>query len=123
MKGKALRRKSLQGKIAASVLLMMFAHSKNNCHQYKTFQKTVTYGFKEISIWSYIEFVIFSDTSGPGHKKKFYNFVKHKNRETIGIATFNPECQTHSDAVSKANILNKQFESVCSTVSPLSSKQ
>jgi len=73
--------------------------------------------------WSYIESVIFSDTQGPDHKKKFYNFVKHKKTENIGIAPLNSKGQTHSDPVSKANILNKQFESVFSKPSPLSLKQ
>ena len=55
---------------------------------------------------------------GPAHKKLFYNFVKHKKTEYIGISPLNSECQIHSDPVSKANILNKQFESVLSKPMP-----
>ena len=43
--------------------------------------------------------------------------------ENIGLAPLNSEGQTHSDPVSKDNILNKQFESVFSKPSPLSYKQ
>jgi len=61
-----------------------FAHLKS------TIQKQIRNAY-----WSYLESVIFSDTQGPGHKKKFYNFVKHKKTENIGIAPLNSEGQTH----------------------------
>jgi len=64
--------------------------------------------------WSYLESVIFSDTQVPGHKKK---------TENIGIAPLNSGGQTHSDPVSKPNILNTQFESVFSRPSPLRLEQ
>ena len=87
-------------------------------HLKSTIQKQIRNAYRP-----YLESVIFSYTQGPGHKKKFYNFVKHKKTESIGIAPLNSEGQTHSDPVSKANILNKQFESVFSKPSPLSLKQ
>jgi len=41
-------------------------------HLKSTIQKQIRNAY-----WSYLESVIFSDTQGPGHKREFYNFVKH----------------------------------------------
>jgi len=58
------------------------------CHKRLFFNHT-----KQIrnAYWAYIESVFFSDTQGPGHKKMFYNFVKHTKSENIGIAPLNSE--------------------------------
>ena len=48
-------------------------------HLKSTIQKQIRNAY-----WSYLESVIFSDTQGPSHKKKFYNFVKHKKTENKG---------------------------------------
>lgn len=90
--------------------------------QFKNIKATIQKQIRN-AYWTYLESVIFSDTTSSGHKKKFYNFVKHNKTEHNGIAPLNSEGQTHTDPVSKANILNKQFESVFSKPSPLSLKQ
>ena len=73
--------------------------------------------------WSYLDTVIFSDSSNSGQKKKFYSFVKHNKTENFGIAPLSSNGITHTDPVSKANILNQQFESVFSRPQPLSLKE
>jgi len=73
--------------------------------------------------WSYLESVIFSDTQGPQVTRKKLLCQTQKKPENTEIAPLNSEGQTYSDPVAKANILNKQFESVFSKPSPLSLKQ
>jgi len=73
--------------------------------------------------WSYLDSVIFSDNSNNGNKKKFYSFVKHNKTENSGVAPLSNNGSVHTDPVFKANILNKQFESVFSRPQPLSLKQ
>ena len=75
------------------------------------------------SYWSYLESIIFTDNSNEGQKKKFYSFIKHNKTDSSGIAPLNDNGQIHSDPVQKANILNKQFESVFSRPQPLSLTQ
>ena len=70
-----------------------------------------------------IESVIFTGDSQPCSNKKFYSFVKHNKTEQCGIAPPKQQGLTYSDPVDKANILNRQFESVFSKPQPLSLKQ
>ncbi|XP_053395967.1 uncharacterized protein LOC128556067 [Mercenaria mercenaria] len=74
------------------------------------------------SYWSYMENVIFSHDSQPGRNKKFCSYIKHNKKENVGIAPLKSDGFTHTDPVTKANILNKQFESVFSPPKPLSLK-
>ena len=74
------------------------------------------------SYWSYMDNIIFNNDSKPGRNKKFYNFIKHAKKENVGIAPLKVDGITHTDPISKANILNKQFESVFSPRQPLSLK-
>ena len=73
--------------------------------------------------WLYIESVIFTGDSQPCSNKKFYSFVKHNKTEQCGVAPLKQQGLTYSDPVDKANILNRQFESVFSKPQPLSLKQ
>ena len=73
--------------------------------------------------WLYIESVIFTGDSQPCSNKKFYSFVKHNKTEQCGVASLKQQGLTYSDPVDKANILNRQFESVFSKPQPLSLKQ
>jgi len=83
-------------------------------HLKSTIQKRIRKAY-----WSYLEWVIFSDTPGPGHIKKFYNFVKHKKTENIGIAPLNSEGQTHSDPrpTYSTNNMNPSLQSLCHSAS------
>ena len=73
--------------------------------------------------WLYIESVIFTGDSQPCSNKKFYSFVKHNKTEQCGVAPLKHQGLTYSDPADKANILNRQFESVFSKPQPLSLKQ
>ena len=73
--------------------------------------------------WLYIESVIFTGDSQPGSNKKFYTFVKHNKTEQCGVVSLKYQGLTYTDPVDKANILNRQFESVFSKPQPLSLKQ
>ncbi len=50
---------------------------------------------------------------------KFYSYIKHKQNENCGIAPIKSDGITYTDATQKANILNKQFESVFSKPKPM----
>ncbi len=71
----------------------------------------------------YIESVIFTGDSQPCSNKKFYSFVKHNKTEQCGVAPLKHQGLIYSDPADKANILNRQFESVVSKPQPLSLKQ
>ena len=73
--------------------------------------------------WLYIESVIFTGDSQQCSNKKFYSFVKHNKTEQCGVAPLKHQGLTYTDPVDKANILNRQFESVFSKPQPLSLKQ
>ena len=73
--------------------------------------------------WLYIESVIFTGDSQPCRNKKFYSFVKHNKTEQCGVAPLKQQGPTYSDTVDKANILNRQFESVFSKPQPVSIKK
>ena len=64
--------------------------------------------------WLYIEAVIFTSDSQPCSNKKLYKLVKHNKTEQCGVAPLKHQGLTYSDPVDKANILNRQFESVFS---------
>ena len=73
--------------------------------------------------WQYLEDVIFTQDSEPGKNKKFYTYIKHNKTENCGVAPLKHDGQTFTDSTAKANILNKQFESVFSRPQPLSLAQ
>jgi len=75
------------------------------------------------SYWQYLDSVIFTNDSGNNKNKKFYSFVKHKKSQNCGVSPLKDEGVTHTDPVDKANILNKQFESVFSAQKPIDLKQ
>jgi len=52
-----------------------------------------------------------------------YSFVKHNKSENFGVSPLKSEGITHTKPTDKANILNRQFESVFSRPQPLSLKQ
>jgi len=56
-------------------------------------------------------------------KRRSFTTLLNTKRQKTGIAPLNSEDQTHTDPVSKANMLNKRFESVFSKSTPLSLKQ
>ena len=45
-------------------------------------------------------------------KKRFWTYIKSKKKDHTGVAPLNDEGNTYTDAKHKAQILNKQFESV-----------
>lgn len=96
----------------------------SNPGQSKNLKSLKSYIQKQIraSYWSYLENVIFNHDSQPGRNKKFYSLIKHNKKENVGIAPLKSDGITHTDPVNKANILNKQFESVFSPPQPLSLK-
>ena len=55
--------------------------------------------------------------------KNIYSFVKHNKSENVGVSPLKSEGITHTKSTDKANILNRQFESVFSRPQPLSLQQ
>jgi len=56
------------------------SHKGHYTEKFKYLKSTIRKQIRN-AYWSYLGSVIFSDTQGPGHKKKFNNFVKHKKTE------------------------------------------
>ena len=75
------------------------------------------------SYWDYLENIVFSNDSGQGNSKQLYSFVKHKKSDNQGIAPLKSEGQTDTDPRDKAQILNKQFQSVFSKPKPCNNEQ
>ena len=63
-----------------------------------------------------------TDTTGKSkpNTKKLYSLIKHSRQESSSIPPLKYENQFHQDDLAKATVLNKQFQSVFSTKSPLS---
>jgi hypothetical protein len=55
--------------------------------------------------------------------KKFWAYIKHKNKGSSGVAPLREGDTTHTDTQTKATILNRQFSSVFSCKQPLSLRQ
>ena len=60
------------------------SHKRYYTEKFKHLKSTIQKQIRN-AYWSYLESVVFAATQGPGHKKKFNNFVKHKKTENIGI--------------------------------------
>jgi hypothetical protein len=81
--------------------------------------------------WEHVNTVIGSMTPDPDRNtehqktnfKKFFGFIKHLKKDQQGVAPLKDQGKLHSDNTTKANILNRQFQSVFTPKSPLSLKQ
>ena len=83
---------------------------------------------KEIQIemrrayWAYIESIITPMDSEDGEwsgMKRFWQFIKGMRKDHTGVATLKDQGNTVSDPKEKANLLNRQFESVFTPDTPL----
>ena len=72
-------------------------------------QKQITNAY-----WSDTEPLIFTGDSQTYSNKKFYYFVKHNRTQQCGVAPVKHHGLIYTDPVDKANISNRQFESVFS---------
>jgi hypothetical protein len=77
--------------------------------------------------WSYIQDMIspqIGSTSKQDGNKKFWSFIKHVKQDSTGVAPLlGEDGKLRDDAAGKAEILNKQFTSVFSKISPLTLAQ
>ena len=48
----------------------------------------------------------------PGKQKRFWSFIKSLRKDSSGVAPLKDRGKMHVDPVDKANILNRQYESV-----------
>ena len=48
----------------------------------------------------------------PSNNKKFWKYIKSIKKDSCGVAPLKDNGRTHSDAMDKANILNRQYQSV-----------
>ena len=74
--------------------------------------------------WSYVDNIL-TDTSTdetPGTNKKFWSFIKHQRQEAQGVASLKHQGKLEANPVTKATILNNQFQSVFSSRNPLALK-
>ena len=75
------------------------------------------------SYWDYIQELITPDAEGTGDRpslsKRFYSYLKNNKTDKNGIASLRDEGLLHSNPRDKAQILNKQFQSVFTPESAL----
>jgi hypothetical protein len=89
----------------------------------KTFKDLKSQVQKQLrqAYWSYVQDMVCPEP-GNTHKgsKKFWTYIKHCKQDSSGVAPLLGDDGIRTDnAVSKAEILNKQFTSVFSQISPL----
>ena len=70
------------------------------------------------SYWKYVESVITPLETEPG-MKRFWSFVRHMRTDNCGIAALKEDGRTLTDSKSKADACNRQFESVFTDETPL----
>jgi hypothetical protein len=77
--------------------------------------------------WSYVEEMVCPATEPdkpPSAGKKFWTYIKHCKQDSCGVAPLlGEDGLRHDEAGKKAEILNKQFTSVFSNISPLTLAQ
>ena len=66
--------------------------------------------------WKYIENLIEvgdqEQDQQPNKQKRFWNFIKSTRRDNSGVAPLKENGRLYSDPLDKANILNRQYQSV-----------
>jgi len=65
--------------------------------------------------WTYVDDIVTTqptDQNIHNSQKRFWTFIKHKKKDNQTIIGLKEHGQLHSDPKSKANILNRQFQSV-----------
>jgi hypothetical protein len=74
--------------------------------------------------WSYVQGLISPDPDEPKGTKKFWTYIKHCKQDSTGVAPLlGDDGKLMDDATGKAEILNRQFTSVFSKISPLTLAQ
>ena len=101
--------------------------SNTNISKLKDIQRKIQKRFRR-EYWAYVEDIICPTASAPDnqgrpdkkHSKRFWTFIKHNKQDSIGIASLqNPETgRLETKPTQKAQILNKQFQSVFSPRTP-----
>ena len=76
--------------------------------------QTLTKKAMKASYWQYINNTLIKSLE-ERNVKPFWNYIKSENKDFAGIAPLKSNGILHSEASIKANILNKQFQSVFST--------
>ena len=116
--------KRLMGK--RDKLYAKYKHSGLDKH-HRAFKSMKTEVQKQLrqAYWSYVQDLVTPDPSDQSKgNKKFWTFFKHCKQDSTGVAPLIDENgKLENDAEGKAEILNKQFTSVFSKLSPLSLAQ
>jgi len=77
--------------------------------------KTETQRLERQSYWRYIEDLIEGHSESEqdqSKQKRFWNYIKSLKRDSCGVSPLKDHGKLHSDPVDKANILNRQYQSV-----------
>ena len=61
--------------------------------------------------WDHVNNIL-EDSLQKGNRKPFWKYIKAKKKDNIGVAPIKDNGRLHSDSQSKAELLNKQFQSV-----------
>jgi len=69
--------------------------------------------------WSYVESIISPMQEENTSRKRFWTFIKHRRVDNNSVGTLKENGEMISDPKDKADTLNRQFESVFTTETPL----
>ena len=101
--------------------------NRANTDKYKHLQAKVQKKFRQ-EYWTYVNNILTPEegnnqpeTPEPKIKKNFWTYLKHCKNDSIGVAPLRDTTTgiLHTDPQSKAELLNKQFQSVFSLNTPL----
>ncbi len=86
------------------------ARRSHNWVQYNKFKKQTLKAIKRAQ-WDHLNEVI-SKSFAEGNTRPFWRYIKAQGTDSMGVSPLRSEGTLHSDSPTKADLLNKQFESV-----------
>ena len=71
----------------------------------------------DLAYWNYVEGIVTPGEHESDHqsRRRFWTYVKHKKNGKTCVSSLKQDGKLYSHPVDKAELLNKQFQSVCSS--------
>ena len=100
-------------KVKAAYRKMRNSNSQRLIDKYKHL-KAESQRIQRNAYWRYINslFEPSKDTEIPAAQKRFWNYIKSLKKDNTGVSALKENGKLHPDPTSKANILNRQYQSV-----------
>ena len=87
--------------------------SQRDLHKYKKI-KARAQKLQRQAYWTYVNTIIDStdDTEKPSSQKRFWRYIKSLRKDNTGVAPLKENGRLYTEPKAKANILNRQYQSV-----------